>query len=68
MIKSARIPAGWEFVTSDRGWETAWSIAMRYKHERERLRPDLFVRVRVVPSGSTNVWWILKQEIAREDR
>jgi hypothetical protein len=65
MIKSSRIPEGWEFVTSDQGWETAWSTAMRYKHERERLRPGLFVRVRVVPSGHLNTWWILKKEETR---
>jgi hypothetical protein len=65
VIKSSRIPKGWEFVSIDHGWEAAWSTAMRFKHERERLRPDLFVRVKVVPSGSTNVWWILKKEESR---
>lgn len=65
MVKSARIPEGWDIVTSDEGWEEAWSTATRFKHERERLRPDLFVRVKVVPSGHLNTWWVLRQETSR---
>ena len=65
MGKSVRIPDGWEYWTTELGWEAAWSTAMRLKLRREKLRHDLFVRVRVVPSGQPNTWWILRREESR---
>lgn len=61
----AKIPEGWEFWTSDEDKEAAWSTAVRLKQQRERLRPDVFVRVRVVWSGQGTVHWVLRREERR---
>lgn len=65
MLKSARIPHGWTYVTSDQGEDAAWRTAVQYKRKREELRPDLFVRVKAVPSGQGGAWWVLRKEEKR---
>lgn len=61
----AKIPDGWELWTVDDDREAAWSTAVRLKQERERLRPDLFVRVRVVWSGQGSSHLVLRREEKR---
>lgn len=61
----AKIPDGWELWTVDDDREAAWSTAVRLKQERERLRPDLFVRVRVVWSGRGSSHLVLRREEKR---
>lgn len=65
-MKSSRIPAGWSYW-SDGGQseEIAWFNARHMKEQREEVRPDLFVRVKVV-KGPGGFWWILKREEVRE--
>lgn len=63
-MKSASIPKGWEYVTTDASFNGAWTSAISYKQQRERLRPDLFVRVRVVEPAAA-AWWVIKREEPR---
>ena len=63
---SRRIPKGWEFWSiGGASEEIAWFGAVHMKENRETVRLDLFVRVKVVkgPSGS---WWILRKEETRQ--
>lgn len=63
---SSRIPEGWSYwCNGGPNLETAWFNARHLKEQRESVRPDLFVRVKVVrgPAGS---WWILHREETRE--
>jgi hypothetical protein len=49
--------------------EDAWAMAMQLKERRESLRPDLFIRVRVIRGyGSTarGSWWVLRKDEPRE--
>lgn len=63
-----RIPDGWSYVTADKGSEAAWRTAVAHKMERERLRPDLFVRVKAIPSGDDGWWWVIRREEKRQER
>lgn len=65
-VRSPRIPPGWEYVTTDRGADAAWRTAIAHKQRREHLRPDVFVRVKVVPSGDQGYCWVIKREEPRE--
>lgn len=57
---------GWEYVTSDPDWDQAWRLAAEYKEFHERVRGDLFVRVRVVPRA--RVFWVLRRIEQRAER
>jgi hypothetical protein len=61
-----RIPEGWEYVTADYGDDAAWRTAIAHKTERERLRPDLFVRVKAMASGVDGWWWVIRKDEPRE--
>lgn len=64
-MRSAKIPDGWEYWTTEPlSEEAAWDMAVRLKTKREALRPSVFVRVRVVRAG--RAWWILRKEEERE--
>lgn len=60
-----RIPQGWEYVTTDQNEDAAWRMAIAFKQKREELRPDLFVRVKAIPSGVGGWWWIIRKEEKR---
>lgn len=62
------IPEGWEYVTSDPHEDDAWRLAVEYKQMHERVRGDLFVRVKVVWAKQPHVYWILRRLEAREGR
>ncbi len=62
---SSRIPAGWEYWSSELSQDDAWRTAIAWKETRERVRGDVFVRVRVV-QGPGDSWWILRREELRE--
>jgi hypothetical protein len=59
-----RIPEGWEYCTSELDEDAAWRMAIELKQEREKLRPDLFVRVKVVPGygRGRGSWWVLRKD------
>ena len=63
-----KIPAGWTYCTSEMDEEAAWALAIRLKQRREELRPDLFVRVRVIPGYGygRGSWWVLRKDEQRE--
>lgn len=63
-MRSAKVPAGWEYWTTDRDEEAAWRTAVLLKEKREALRPDVRVRVRVVRAGGAH--WVLRREETRE--
>lgn len=63
-MRSAKIPPGWEFWASETGNQAAWKKAVILKQEREHLRRDLMVRVRVVPAGGAH--WILRKGEPRQ--
>lgn len=66
MHMSSRIPPSWSYWCNGGASEgIAWFNARHLKEQRESLRPELFVRVKVVrgPGGS---WWILHKEETRE--
>lgn len=63
-MRSMWIPDGWEFWTTEPDFDDAWELAAELKQARERVRGDLFVRVRVVPVQG--VFWILRREERRE--
>lgn len=63
-MRSKRVPEGWEFWTTERGFEEAWQLASEYKRMREGVRADVFVRVRVVTAPGGH--WILRREEQRE--
>lgn len=58
-----KIPDGWTYLTSEVGRDQAWRTAIEYKQTHERVRSDVFVRVRVVPAAG--VYWILVREEER---
>lgn len=63
---AVRIPEGWEYwCLGGRDWGEAWEIACALKQQRERLRPDLMVRVRVVKGPG--VYWVLRREETRQE-
>lgn len=63
-MRSVKIPHGWEYWTTEtQGDSAAWDLAVKLKQRREELRPDLFVRVRVVAAGKAH--WILRREEPR---
>lgn len=67
-MKSSKIPEGWEYWTTETelsvsGEEAAWQMAVLLKTRREALRPDLFIRVRVIKAGGAH--WILRREEPR---
>ncbi len=59
-MKTPKIPGGWSYWDSQTGKEAAWRRAVELKGARERFRPDLRVRVRVIPAGGAH--WILRKE------
>lgn len=66
-IKSVAIPSGFEFWTVgergyDAGYDETWRLACDLKAERERLRPDLLVRVSCVWVRGEGVWWVVRKE------
>ena len=62
---SKRIPPGWSYwCNGGLSEEAAWFYARELKEGREVVRPDLFVRVRVV-RGPGAYWWILCREEPR---
>lgn len=64
MVHRKRIPEGWEYwCNGGRDWDQAWVDASNLKTDREKLRPDLLVRVKVIkaPGG----YWILRREEPR---
>lgn len=63
----ARIPDGWTLLTSDVDEEQAWATGVEFKQARERIRDDVFVRVRVVRSygRGARAFWILTKEEER---
>lgn len=63
-MRSARIPEGWEFWTSESDFDDAWDLARELKETRERVRADVFVRVQVI--AAEGVHWILRREELRE--
>lgn len=61
------IPEGWEYWCSGGpDSDGAWTEAMASKRTRELLRPDLFVRVKVI--RATGGYWILRREEPRQER
>lgn len=67
-MRHKKIPEGWELVTTEFGEDPAWDLAVKLKTERERLRPDLFIRTKAVPSGVGGYWWVLRKEEPRQER
>lgn len=63
-MRSARVPDGWEFWTSEPDFDEAWTLAVEYKRMREGARVGAFVRTKVVPAQG--VYWILLKEEQRE--
>lgn len=62
----ARIPEGWEYWCSGGAdWDRAWNDAGDLKATRERLRPDLLCRVKVVKARGG--YWILRREEPRQE-
>jgi hypothetical protein len=63
----AKIPDGWTYCTTELSEEAAWDMAVRLKTERERLRPGLLVRVRVVPGfgRGRGSYWVLRKDDTR---
>ena len=64
---SSKIPAGWEFVTSETTCDNAWSFAVEYKRLHEKVHADVFVRVKVV-HGDHGAFWILRRLETRVER
>jgi hypothetical protein len=63
-VKSSKIPDGWEYwCNGGRDWDQAWQHAFDLKSDRERLRPDLLCRVKVI--GAAGEFWILRREETR---
>jgi hypothetical protein len=63
-MRSTRIPPGWQYwCAGDQDWEQAWRDARALKAERERLRPDLLVRVKVIKAPGGH--WIVRREEER---
>jgi hypothetical protein len=65
-----RIPEGWEYCTSEHDEDDAWALAVRLKARREELRPDLFVRVKVIRARgphASGAWWILRRDESRRE-
>ncbi len=62
-----KIPEGWVYCTTEDSEESAWGMAIRLKQRREELRPDLFVRVRVIPGfgRGRGSWWVLRRDEPR---
>lgn len=63
-----KIPEGWTYCTSEVSEDAAWDMAVQLKQRREELRPDLFVRVRVIPGFGRfahGSWWILRKDEPR---
>lgn len=62
----SKIPGGWEYwCNGGVDWDQAWADAMDLKATRERLRSDLFVRVKVVKARGG--YWILRREETRQE-
>jgi hypothetical protein len=61
----SRIPPGWEYLTSELGENDAWDFAIEYKRAHERVRSDLFIRVRVVKAD--RAFWVLRREEIRSE-
>jgi hypothetical protein len=64
-MRSPKVPEGWEYWTSEPNEEDAWRLAMAYKETHERVRSDVFVRLRVVPAKGTH--WILRRIEQRQE-
>lgn len=65
----SNIPEGWEYwATTDPG-EDPWELAVVLKQARERLYPELFVRVHVIrvrTGPHRTAYWILRKEEKRQ--
>ena len=60
-MRSAKVPEGWQFWTSEPDSDRAWSLVLDYKRMREGARVGVFVRARVVPVRGVH-WILLKEE------
>lgn len=62
-MRHPKIPAGWEFWSSELTGDDAWRAAIEYKQTRERVQNSVFVRVKVIPAGGA--YWILRRVESR---
>ena len=68
-MKTVKIPTDWTYCTSEMDEESAWRMAVNLKQQREKLYPNLFVRVRVVPGYGPRAhgsWWVLRKDEPKE--